>query len=136
MKKLLSLLSLAVALSVSALQAADATPLSTTTKNGVTTVTTAGRGQGEIVINADGTLALTVYPKIQRFDSAGEAIAEARLDTSDGFPVTLKVATVRDIYTQIKAAWDAKVAAKLAAEAAAKEAAEAAAAAAAAAPNP
>ena len=125
MKKLISLLTLAVALCASAVHAAEANPsaLAQTTDDGVTTIITTGRAQADISLNADGSLTFTVYPAVTRTSPSGKVIGQAhQLDTSGGFPVTLPAATVQAFLVQIKAAYTAK----LAAEAAAKAAADAA----------
>ena len=120
---LLVLTALAVALGLTAaVLAAEANPsaLSTSTDDGVTTIITTGRAQADISLNADGSLTFTVYPAVTRTSPSGKVIGTAfQLDTSGGFPVTLPADTVQAFLVQIKAAYEAK----LAAEAAAREAA-------------
>ena len=102
--------------------AAEVNPsaLATSTDDGITTIITTGRAQADISLNADGSLTFTVYPAITRTSPSGKVIGTAfQLDTSGGFPVTLPSATVQAFLVQIKAAYEAK----LAAEAAAREAA-------------
>jgi len=82
--------------------------LSVTTKNGVTTVTTIGRAQCEVTLNADGSLPVTIYPNVQRFDPADEAIGPAQLDTNNAFVATVPVEGVLSILAAIRSAWDAK----------------------------
>lgn len=82
--------------------------LSVTTKNGVTTVTTIGRAQCEVILNADGSLPVTIYPTVQRFDSANEPIAPAQLDASGAFIATVPVEGVLSILAAIRTAWDEK----------------------------
>ncbi len=121
MKKLLALLSLAVALCASAVSAADAPSpavLAQSTKNGVTTVITTGRVQAEAAINADGSVTFQIYPTVTLLDSAGQVIS-TRLDTSAMFNVPLSADLVAKVLVEVKAAYDADVAAKAAAAAAA-----------------
>lgn len=82
--------------------------LSVTTKNGVTTVTTIGRAQCEVTLNPDGSLPVTIYPDIQRFDPADEPIGPAQLDTNNAFVATVPVEGVLSILAAIREAWDAK----------------------------
>ena len=82
--------------------------LSVTTKNGVTTVTTIGRAQCEVTLNPDGSLPVTIYPNVQRFDAADEPIAPAQLDTNNAFVATVPVEGVLSILAAIRSAWDAK----------------------------
>jgi hypothetical protein len=119
MKKL-ALLSLAVALCASAVSAADAPSpavLAQSTKNGVTTVITTGRVQAEASINADGSVTFQIYPTVTLLDSAGQVIS-TRLDTSAMFNVPLSADLVAKVLVEVKAAYDADVAAKAAAAAA------------------
>ena len=119
MKKLLALLSLAVALCASAVQAADAPSpavLAQSTKNGVTTLITTGRVQAEAAINADGSVTFQIYPTVTLLDSAGQVIS-TRLDTSAMFNVPLSADLVAKVLVEVKAAYDADVAAKAAAAA-------------------
>lgn len=119
MKKLLALLSLAVALCASAVSAADAPSpavLAQSTKNGVTTVITTGRVQAEAAINADGSVTFQIYPTVTLLDSAGQVIS-TRLDTSAMFNVPLSADLVAKVLVEVKAAYDADVAAKAAAAA-------------------
>lgn len=118
MKKL-ALLSLAVALCASAVSAADAPSpavLAQSTKNGVTTVITTGRVQAEAAINADGSVTFQIYPTVTLLDSAGQVIS-TRLDTSAMFNVPLSADLVAKVLVEVKAAYDADVAAKAAATA-------------------
>lgn len=82
--------------------------LSVTTKNGVTTVTTIGRAQCEVTLNPDGSLPVTIYPAVQRFDSADEAVGAAQLDDKNPFVATVPVEGVLSILAAIRTAWDAK----------------------------
>ena len=118
MKKLLSILSLAVALCASAFAADAPSPavLAQSTRNGVTTVITTGRVQAEAMLNADGTVTFTVYPTVTLLDSTGAAIAPAKLDTANGFSVALPVDLVGKILVEVKAAYLAKLAAEAAAK--------------------
>jgi TRAP-type C4-dicarboxylate transport system substrate-binding protein len=119
MKKLLALL--AVALCASAVSAADAPSpavLAMSVKNGVTTVITTGRVQAEAAINADGSVTFQIYPTVTLLDSAGQVIS-TRLDTSAMFNVPLSADLVAKVLVEVKAAYDADVAAKAAAAAAA-----------------
>jgi hypothetical protein len=119
MNKLLALL--AVALCASAVQAADAPSpavLAMSVKNGVTTVITTGRVQAEAAINADGSVTFQIYPTVTLLDSAGQVIS-TRLDTSAMFNVPLSADLVAKVLVEVKAAYDADVAAKAAAAAAA-----------------
>lgn len=121
MKKLIALLSLAVALCAGAVHAADnPSALAQSTDDGVTTIITTGRAQADISLNADGSLTFTVYPAVTRTSPSGKVIGTPyQLDTSGGFPVTLPSATVQAFLVQIKAAYTAKLAAEAAAKAAA-----------------
>jgi TRAP-type C4-dicarboxylate transport system substrate-binding protein len=112
---------LAVALCASAVSAADAPSpavLAMSTKNGVTTVITTGRVQAEAAINADGSVTFQIYPTVTLLDSAGQVIS-TRLDTSAMFNVPLSADLVAKVLVEVKAAYDADVAAKAAAAAAA-----------------
>lgn len=112
MKKLIALLSLAVALCASALQAADArTVLSTTTKAGNTITSYVGRVQGEPA--ADGSLTLTVYPLVVKTDSEGTVIS-SELSTQASFTITLSPAQFSGLSLAVKAAFTADQAAKFA----------------------
>lgn len=95
--------------------------LSVTTKNGVTTVTTIGRAQCEVTLNPDGSLPVTIYPNIQRFDPADEPIGTAQLDTNNAFVATVPVEGVLSILGAIRKAWDAKNAPVVAPEPAPEE---------------
>jgi TRAP-type C4-dicarboxylate transport system substrate-binding protein len=112
MKKLLALLSLAVALCASA-SAADASPaiLAQSTKNGVTTLITTGRVQAEAAVNADGTVTFQIFPTITLLDSAGQVVS-TRLDTSGVINVPLSAELVAKVLAEVKAAYDADQAAK------------------------
>jgi TRAP-type C4-dicarboxylate transport system substrate-binding protein len=114
MKKLASFL-LAVALCAAAF-AADASPaiLSSTTKNGVTTLVTTGRVQAEAAINADGSVTFQIFPNVTLIDSAGEVIS-TKLDTNAVFNVPLSPDLVAKVLVEVKAAYDAAQAAKVAA---------------------
>jgi hypothetical protein len=116
MKKL-ALLSLAVALCASAVQAADASPavLAMSVKNGVTTLITTGRVQAEASINADGSVTFQIYPTVTLL--AGGEVISTRLDTSAMFNVPLSAELVAKVLVEVKAAYDADVAAKAAAAA-------------------
>lgn len=120
MKKLIALLSLAVALCASAF-AADASPavLAQSTKNGNTTVITVARFGADPTVTAEGTVPVTIYPRVVVLDSTGTVISD-KFDGNNPFTATLSPSTVALILTEIKAAYDADVAAK--AEAAAKAA--------------
>ncbi len=120
MKKLIALLSLAVALCASAF-AVDASPavLAQSTKNGNTTVITVARFGADPTVTADGTVPVTIYPRITVLDSTGTVISE-KFDGTGSFIATLSPSSVALIIAEIKAAYDADVAAK--AEAAAKAA--------------
>ncbi len=124
MKKL-ALLSLAVALCASAVQAADASPavLAMSTRNGVTTLITTGRVQAEASINADGSVTFQIYPTVTLL--AGGEVISTRLDTSGVFNVPLSADLVARVLVEVKAAYDADVAAKAAAASAAAAAAAA-----------
>lgn len=82
--------------------------LSVATKNGNTTVTTIGRAQTDVVLNPDGSLNITVFPNVQRFDSEGEPIGAATLETSNAFTAVLPVETVLEFLAAVRAAWDEK----------------------------
>ena len=99
--------------------AADASPavLSSSTKNGVTTVVTTGRVQADASVNADGTVTFTVFPSVTLLDSTGTPIAAPQLDTAKGFPVNLSAELVGKILVEVKAAYVAKLAAEEAAKA-------------------
>jgi opacity protein-like surface antigen len=125
MKKL-ALLSLAVALCASAVQAADAPSpavLAMSTRNGVTTLITTGRVQAEASINTDGSVTFQIYPTITLL--AGGEVISTRLDTSGVFNVPLSAELVAKVLIEVKAAYDADVAAKAAAASAAAAAAAA-----------
>ncbi len=116
MKKLLALL--ALALCASAASAADAPSpavLATSTKNGVTTLITTGRVQAEAAINADGSVTFQIYPTVTLV--AGGEVISTRLDTSGVFNVPLSADLVAKVLVEVKAAYDAAVAAKAAAAA-------------------
>ncbi len=115
MKKLIALLTLAVALCASAF-AADASPavLAQSTKNDVTTTITTGRVQAEAVVNADGTVTFQIYPNVTRTDSAGELVTATQLDTNAMFTVKLSADLVAKVLVEVKAAYDAAQAAKAA----------------------
>lgn len=82
--------------------------LSVAVKNGNTTVTTIGRAQTDVVLNQDGSLAITVYPNVQRFDVEGEPIGPVTLDTSNGFQAVLPVEVVLAFLAAVREAWDKK----------------------------
>lgn len=125
--KLLQLTTLALWLVVFALQlesarAADAPSsavLAQSTKNGNTTVITVARFGADPTVTADGTVPVTIYPRITVLDSTGTVISE-KFDGTGSFITTLSPSSVALIIAEIKAAYDADVAAK--AEAAAKAA--------------
>ena len=120
MKKLIALLSLAVALCVSAVHAADAPSpavLAQSTKNGVTTLVTTGRVQADASVNANGTVTFQVYPNVTRLDSAGEVITGPTLDAGAVFNVPLSADLVEKILVEVKAAYESAAAAKAAAAA-------------------
>lgn len=120
--KILQLTTLALWLVVFALQlnsvkAADApalTPLASKTEEGITTVTTVGRAQAEIVLNADGTLTFTVYPNVTLLSASGKKLADTRLDTNNALAVVLPAEQVAAFFVAIKKAYDAREAAKAA----------------------
>jgi hypothetical protein len=116
MKKLLALL--AVALCASAVSAADAPSpavLAVSVKNGVTTVITTGRVQAEAAINDDGSVTFQIYPTVTLV--AGGEVISTRLDTAGVFNVPLSAELVAKVLIEVKAAYDADVAAKAAAAA-------------------
>lgn len=124
--KLLQLTTLALWLVVLGLQltsvkAADASPavLAQSTKSGNTTVITVARFGADPTVTADGTVPVTIYPRVTVLDSTGTVISE-KFDGTGSFITTLSPSAVALIITEIKAAYDADVAAK--AEAAAKAA--------------
>ena len=124
--KLLQLTTLALWLVVLGLQlasvkAADASPavLAQSTKNGNTTVITVARFGADPTVTADGTVPVTIYPRITVLDSTGTVISE-KFDGTGSFITTLSPSSVALIIAEIKAAYDADLAAK--AEAAAKAA--------------
>jgi len=82
--------------------------LSVAVKNGNTTVTTIGRAQTDVVLNADGSLNITVYPNVARYDAEGEPIGPVALDTSGSFIATLPVDVVLAFLAAVRTAWDAK----------------------------
>lgn len=82
--------------------------LSVAVKNGNTTVTTIGRAQTDVVLNPDGSLNITVFPNVQRFDVEGEPIGSATLNTQDAFTAILPVEVVLAFLAAVRAAWDAK----------------------------
>ena len=51
---------------------------------------------------------MTIYPNVQRFDSADELIGPAQLDTNASFVATVPVEGVLSILGAIRKAWDAK----------------------------
>ena len=114
MKKLIALLSLAVALCASAF-AAEASPaaLAQSTKNGVTPLVTTGRVQAEASVNADGSVTFQIYPTVTLLDSAGQVIS-TKLDTNAVFNVPLSADLVAKVLVEVKAAYDAAQAAKAA----------------------
>lgn len=134
MKKILSIV-FAALLAVTA-YSAEANPFAltqTTDSDDITTIVTAGRAQVDIALNPDGSLSFQVYPAVTRVSKSGKTIGVPfALDTSNVFQVVMPPAMLQEFFTQIKAAYTAK----LAAEAAAKAAAEAKAAADAAAATP
>jgi hypothetical protein len=112
MKKLLALLSLAVALVSTAAHAADArTVLSTTTKAGNTITSYVGRVQGDPA--ADGSLTLTIFPLVVKTDSEGTVIS-SELSTNASFTLTLTPQQFAGISAAVKAAFTADQAAKFA----------------------
>lgn len=124
--KLLQITTLALWLVVLGLQlnsvrAADASPavLAQSTKNGNTTVITVARFGADPTVTAEGTVPVTIYPRVTVIDSTGAVISE-KFDSNGSFITTLSPQLVAAILTEIKAAYDADVAAK--AEAAAKAA--------------
>lgn len=107
---------IAVALCAAAVQAADAPSpavLATSVKNGVTTLITTGRVQAEASINADGSVTFQIYPTVTLI--AGGEVISTRLDTSGVFNVPLSADLVAKVLIEVKAAYDADVAAKAAA---------------------
>ena len=115
MKKLRSLLALALCATASAADAPSPAILAQSTKNGVTTVITTGRVQAEAAINADGKVTFQIYPNVTRIDSAGEVITGPTLDLSGVFNVPLSADLVAKILIEVKAAYTADQAAKAAA---------------------
>lgn len=115
MKKLISILSLAVALGAAAFAADAPSPavLAQSTKNGVTTTITTGRVQAEASINADGSVTFQIYPTVTLLDSAGQVIS-TKLDTNAVFNVPLSADLVAKVLVEVKAAYDAAQAAKAA----------------------
>lgn len=121
--KLLQLTTLALWLAVLGLQlnsvsAADTpalTPLASKTEEGITTVTTVGRAQAEIVLNADGSLTFAVYPSVTLLAPSGKKIADTRLDINNVLSVVLPAEQVVAFFVEIKKAYDAREAAKAAA---------------------
>lgn len=115
MKKLIALLSLAVALCASAAYADNPSALSQTTDDGITTIITTGRAQADITLNSDGSLTFTVYPAVTRTSPSGKVIGQAKqLDTSDSFPATMSPSMVAQFLEIVKvghAAHEAKKAA-------------------------
>ena len=114
MKNIIRILSLAVALCASAVQAADAPSpaiLAQSTKNGITTLVTTGRVQADASINADGTVTSQIYPTVTLLDSAGQVVT-TKLDTNAVFNVPLSAKLVAAVLVEVKAAYDADVAAK------------------------
>jgi len=119
MKKI-ALLSLAVALCASAFAAETTgtvalTPLASKTEEGITTVTTVGRAQAEIVLNADGSLTFQVYPNVTLLSPSGKKLADTRLDTNNVLSVVLPAEQVSAFFAEIKKAYDAAQAVKAAA---------------------
>lgn len=126
MKNSIALLSLAVALGAVALGAAafaaeapSPAVLAQSTKNGNTTVITVARFGADPTVTADGTVPVTIYPRITVLDSTGAVISE-KFGGNGSFIATLSPSAVALILTEIKAAYDADIAAK--AEAAANAA--------------
>lgn len=103
-------LALLLILTASAFAAEPASPavLASSTKNGVTTVTTTGRVQADAAVNADGTVTFTVFPSVTLLDSTGTAIAPTQLDIAKAFPVNLSAELVAKILVEVKAAYEAK----------------------------
>lgn len=91
---------------------AEPTPtvLASTTKNGVTTLTTAGRVQADIKINTDGSVTVTAFPKVKRVDSGGETIGDEVLDTAAAFTADLPAELAAKVIAVIKAAYLVKIA--------------------------
>lgn len=85
------------------------TVLDSTTKNGVTTLTTAGRVQADIKINVDGSVTVTTFPKVKRVDSGGELIGDEVLDTAGAFTADLPAELAGQVIAVIKAAYLAKI---------------------------
>lgn len=113
MKKLaLLLLSAALAVGAFAADAPALTPLSSKTEEGITTVTTVGRAQAEIVLNADGTLTFQVYPSVTLLAPSGKKLADTRLDTDNVLSVVLPAEQVAAFFVEIKKSYDAREAAK------------------------
>lgn len=81
--------------------------LSVVVKNGNITVTTIGRAQTDVVLNSDGSLNITVFPNVARFDADGDPIGSAVLDTNQAFTAVLPVETVLAFLAATRAAWDA-----------------------------
>jgi hypothetical protein len=125
MKKLALLIILAVALGAAAF-AADASPaiLAQSTKNGNTTIITVARFGADPVVSPEGTVPVTIYPRIVVVDADGAVISD-KFDGNGSFITTLSPQLVAAIVTEIKAAYDAKVAADAEAAAAAKAAKDA-----------
>lgn len=123
MKKLRSLLALALCATASAADAPSPAILAQSTKNGVTTVITTGRVQAEAAVNPNGTVTFQIYPTLTLLDSAGQVVS-TRLDTSGVFNVPLSAELVAKVLIEVKAAYDADQAAK-AADVAARAAAAA-----------
>jgi hypothetical protein len=82
--------------------------LSVAEKNGNTTVTTIGRAQTDVVLNADGSLNVTIYPNVARYDAEGEVITAPQLDGSNPFTAVLPVEGVLIFLAAVRAAWEAK----------------------------
>lgn len=105
--------------SVKAAEAPSPAVLAQSTKNGNTTVITVARFGADPTVTAEGTVPVTIYPRVTVIDSTGAVISE-KFDSNGSFITTLSPQLVAAILTEIKAAYDADVAAK--AEAAAKAA--------------
>lgn len=82
--------------------------LSVIVKNGNTTVASIGRAQTDVILSSDGSLNITVFPNVQRFDVEGEPIGSATLNTSDAFTAVLPVEVVLVFLAAVRTAWDAK----------------------------